>query len=392
MTRLLVLLQVATLAGLGVIALRDPHSASRALAASEEARAASLEADDHFAQAALAWERAARALAGPEAVRRLDAARRCDALAVVAAPTLPEGSTAPLWALRDGLVAAGDAATADLLTLALQRADGLRAEALETLERLVTAGGDSPWLLWHGGSLRLEQSRTAEAQELLERLVKVRPAFGAGWHRLALTYLAGNRPEAATEALIKSTRAGGGAAAELDLGRLFLKREMWAEGIPHLENALRGRQPASTAAEALRLLGAAHFHLKRPELAAETYRKAFALEAEPRTLLSAAIALTAAGRHREAAEALASLTPRAVEVPEILFQQAVVAAALQQPTKPILERYLELARGRADEASRVAQAEAALKGEAPPAAPVAPPAVVAPALPHGPGALPPGAP
>ncbi|MCB9548867.1 MAG: hypothetical protein H6706_23935 [Myxococcales bacterium] len=370
MIRLLVALQVLTLAGLGWLAFRDPTTADGVLAGAEEARATGLEAEDRFAEAALAWERAARGLPGPEGLRRLDAARRAQALAVVAAPALPTGREVDtLWALRAALEAAGDRPTAELLSLALQRADGRRADALETLERLRAAGETSPWLLWHAGGLRLEESRLVEAQELLEALVKAKPAFGAGWHRLGLTYLAGGRPEAATEALIRATRAGAGAEAELDLGRLFLKREMWAEGIPHLENALRGRQPPGVAAEALRLLGAAHFHLKRPELAAETYRKAFALEPEPRTLLSAAIALTTAGRHAEAAEALQSLAPRAPEVPEILFQQAVVAAALQQPTGPILERYLALARGNPGEKERVAQAEAALRSQAAPAAP-----------------------
>ena len=359
MIRVLLVVQLATLGVLIWSLTRPPPGQAEARAAATAAaeRGRTLEADDAFAAAALAYEQAATLEpTGPH----LAAAHRVEALTAIAAAELPARDTWPrLDALQASLQAAGDAPTARLLGLVLARARGLRAEAQTRLAACVEAGDSSPWLAWHAGHVRLEDARLAEAREHFEALVKARPKFGPGWHRLGLVYAADERAEAAIEALQRAV-AQGAPGAEADLGRLFMKRSMWAEGLPHLENALRGRLVVPELAELLRLVAAAHFHLKRFDRAAETYRKAWDLEPDPRTLLSAAIALTAGSRPADAMGLLDTLAPRATELPEVLYQQALVARALKQDEKPYLERYLALARGRASEAERVQQAEAAL--------------------------------
>ena len=138
-----------------------------------------------------------------------------------------------------------------------------------------------------------------------------------------------------------------------------MSRKMWAEALPHLENSLRAR-PAS--AETLRLIAAAHYHLKRYARAAEVYQQAYRVEPAPRTLLSVAIALHAGGQHAQALQRLDRLSPHTADVPEILFQRALALAALKRPVKPVLERYLSVARGVPGEVERVKQAETFLKG------------------------------
>lgn len=372
MNRLSVIVQSVTLVGvLGLgahqasqwWAARSAAAEVEVLSAAALERGRSLLAADRFSAAALALGEAA-AVGGAAGRTAWLAARRAEALAAVSAPSLPEPSTWPrLDALAERLEASAlpeDTALAPVLRLALLRARGQRAEAVTLAGELSLADEKSPWFQWHAGALRLEEGRVPEAQALLEALARQRPRFGPGLHRLGLSYAAGGRLEAAVEALQRANAAGAGAEAALDLGRLFMKREMWAEAIVHLENGQRGG--AAAGAEAVRLLAAAHFHLKRYDLAAQTYRRAHGLEPDPRTLLSAAIALTAAERHAEALEALTALSPHATAVPEVLFQEAVVRSALGQSTREVLARYLEVARGRPDEADRVARAEAALAG------------------------------
>lgn len=393
MNRILLVVQCATLGLVAWGVWRPPAGEAEAQAA--WARGQALEAEGGYPAAALAYERAALLNPGAAAVGAQDAARRARALACIAAADLPERDQLEmLGALATELEASTSAesqAAAPILRLVLARARGERAEA-DALVSKLAAGEKTLWFQWHAGALRLEEGRVAEAQELLEGLARARPAFGPGLYRLGLTYAAGGRTEAAIEALQRATAAGAGRAAELDLGRLFLKQEMWAEALPHLENALRAPLPAAQQAEGMRLVAAAHFHLKRFGLAARTYQQAYGLEPEPRTLLSAAIALTAGGEHAEAGRVLETLAPWAQAVPEIIYQQAVVAVALGQSPRTLLERYLAVARPLPGEADRVKAAEAALQKNPEPAAGVAqpplplPPVDTPPPPPRSPGA------
>ena len=377
MTRLLPLiaLQLLTLGAVLWLAFRAPPPPAENPHA---ARAAELLDAGRFSTARLAFERAAAATTGDPAIAHLDQARRAQALGIISAPTLPTPDRIDdLNALADALEVAFPT-DAQMLRLAALRAGGKVTEATALGESLIDAS-KSPWVRWHLGGLRLRQARTDEAITLLEHVVKAQPTFGAGFHQLGLAYSADKRSEASIGAFQSAIKHGAGHAAELDLGRLFLSQKMWAEALPHLQNSLRAR-PAS--AEALRLIAAAHYHLKRYDLAAKTYQRAYAVEPAPRTLLSAAIAFHAGAQHAQSIQLLDRLAPHVPDIPEILFQRALALAALKRPVQPILERYLTFARGMAGEADRIKQAETFLKGPpkgptaAPPGkmpAPVAPP-------------------
>lgn len=351
----MIALQLLTLAAVLWLAFRAPPPPPEN---GHAARAEALLNDGRFAAAQLAFERAAAATMGDPALAHLDRARRAQALGIISAPTLPTTDRInDLNALADALEVAFSA-DAQLLRLVALRAGGKVTEATALGASLVDAS-TSPWARWHLSALRLQQARTDEAITLLEQVVKSQPTFGAGFHQLGVAYSAAKRNEAAIGALQTAIKNGAGQAAEFDLGRLFLSQKMWAEALPHLENSLRAR-PAN--AEALRLIAAAHYHLKRYERAAKTYQRAYEIEPAPRTLLSAAIALHAGAQHAQAVELLDRLAPHVAEIPEILFQRALALAALKRPVGPALERYITFARGMAGEADRIKQAETFLKG------------------------------
>jgi tetratricopeptide (TPR) repeat protein len=193
--------------------------------------------------------------------------------------------------------------------------------------------------------------------------------------------LADGRPDAGIEALKKAVTLGAGPAASLDLAKAFLSREMWAESIDHLETVLRS-DPGD--AEALRLLGAAYYQIKRFELAAKTYQKAHRIEPTPRTLISAVIALQGAGAWARALGIIDELLPQMPRLPEIGFHRATLLERLGRAdeARQAYQAYLAVAVGHPDEGKRVAAARARLdaptRPEAPPSLPPVLPPPVAP--------------
>lgn len=390
---LLVLALTATLLALTLAARREHaeraeqqttrEAERQTRAAAITARAVALEAEGRYPAAALAYARAARIAADADAIEAaLDAAARAEALALIAADALPAATERDrvaglVEALAAGSTEADRIAAAALDAVRLRLAGNLEAAA-KHIEGARAAGLDSPWFDWQLGALRLQQGRTADAITRLEALARARPDFAPGLHRLGLAYLADEQAEAAIGALQRAIDAGAEPDAALDLARLFLGRQMWAEAIPHLETVLRGR---GGDVEALRLLAAAHFRLGRHELAARTYRAAHRLDNDPRTLLSAAIALAAGGKQGEALAVLDVLQPRAAELPEVAWQRARILLDLDRRADAMgaLSTYLAAAAGRPEEAARVAEARRLLDeqrggpGDAPPAPEPAPP-------------------
>lgn len=370
----IIVLQLVTLGAIVWFSRPAPPPANPHIASAD----ALLQRDD-FAGAARQYQRAAAFARGAEADALLDAAWRAEALEIITRSTLPAPDQARHLEALEASIAGTAPAEAKLLKLVRLRAIGRLTEASALGAPLLTeaAGSSLPWLQWHMGAIRLREARTQDAITLLEAVAKAKPDFAPGLHRLGLAYTAADRHEAAVSALQRAITAGAGQAAEADLGRSFLRRKQWAEALPHLENALRA-QPVN--AEIMRLIAAAHYHLKRHARAAETYERAYAIEPAPRTLLSAAIAWQAGEQPARALRHLDALAPRVTEIPEILFQRALVLASLKRPVKPVLERYLTVARGVPGEAERIQQAERFLKG--PPGSPPPAPPEPAPAKPH----------
>lgn len=398
----LILSNLLVLAALGWLLVAhhqqaDRVDAQRTRAAAVAARAAGLEVEHRYIEAQLAYEKATRLGAGlGEAEGWLESARAALARATLARAEAPGPSqAAALRGLATALRAEGDRPVlASALEVAIYRGLGQIETALRQLELAwEKAPEDDPdhrWLRWQRATLYLHAQRNQEAAADLEALVRAVPTFGPGFHRLGLAYLAAKRPEAGVEALKKAVDLGAGSAASLDLAKAFLSRQMWAESIDHLETVLRND---AGNAEALRLLAAAYYQLKRFDLAASTYQKAHRIEPTPRTLISAVIALQGAGAWAKALGIVDELLPQMRRLPEIGFHRGTILERLgrQAEARRAFEAYLAVAVGHPDEEKRVAAARARLG--LPSAAPKGGAAQPAPRPVQGPGHVhPPGAP
>jgi tetratricopeptide (TPR) repeat protein len=343
---------------------RQTTAAREAAAAQAGERGAALEASGRFAAARLAYDRAASLT--PDASVALgwsDAARRAHALAIVAATAPPATDTlADTRDLAAALEASGDDAARKAgvaLAMAAFRAEGNATAAIEAAREAADAGLASPWSDWQRGLALFETGQNTDAATAFEAVVKALPDHAAGWHRLGLAYVIHDRNDGAVEALQRALRLGAPPDAALDLARLFLKREMWAEATPHLESVLtaRGDDP-----DVLRLLAAAQYGLKRFRVAAEVYQRAWRAAPEPRTLLSAAIALHAGGGLTEALALVDRIGADAAAIPEIAFERARLLLDLGRPDEghAALRQYVALAGERPEERERVALARAQL--------------------------------
>lgn len=367
-TPLVIALQAATLLAAGYAAFvtaglnREAEEAA-ARAATHQQRAGELEAEGRYAAAATAWRRVAQVARHPGTVDgALSRADRAAALTVIAAGGLPADSARPALIDLSERLAGGegeDRIAAVGLEAVLRRLEGNLVAAAKVITDAEADGVTSPWFDWQLGIIRLREGRTEDARTRLEALVKERPAFAPGFHRLGLVYMAGDQREAAIGALQKAIEAGGPPEVSLDLARLHLGQKMWAEAIPHLERVLRGQ---GGNVDALRLLAAAHYRLGRHGVAARTYRQAYEMDGDPRTLMSAAIALQAGGKQGEALAVLDTLMPRVEQLPEVAWQRGKILLDLGRvgEGRATLERYLSAAAGKPEEAERMAEVRALL--------------------------------
>ena len=156
--------------------------------------------------------------------------------------------------------------------------------------------------------------------------------------------------------------AGGGAQAHLDLGKFFFTQQAWDSALKHLTISLSSSQNGGAAV--VRMIAASQHHLKQHAMAAENFKRAYQLEKDPRTLLSAAIAHHAGGQHTESIGVLKLMLGQEKQMPEIHFQLALAFTALKQTqaAKASLQRYLRLAQGMKSQAQTVKQAIALLGG------------------------------
>lgn len=369
-TLAIIALQIATLLAAGYAALvagglnREAESAAER-AAHHRQRAADLAGQGRYAAAAGAARRSATLARDPATVDAAhDLGDRYAALAVVAADRLPPPiERARLEDLAERLSGGeGPAHVAAIgLSAVLLRMQGNLVAAARAIEDAEAGGATSQWFDWQMGIIRLRQGRAEDARIRLEKLAREQPGFAPGLHRLGMVYLSTDQSEAAIGALQKAIEAGGEPDVSLDLARLFLGRQMWAEAIPHLQRVLRGR---GGDVDALRLLAAAHFRLGRHDLAARTYRQAYRMDNDPRTLLSAAIALGAGGKQGEALAVLDTLMPRVGELPEVAWQRGRILLDLGRvgEGRATLERYMAAAAGRPEEAERMAEVRRLLGG------------------------------
>lgn len=264
---------------------------------------------------------------------------RARALTFVTQDALPTGGERALaTGVRDRLEAATTTearAASAALGVYLRRAEGALPEAKAVGEAAIKGGADSVWLQWQLGSVAIAENRIPDAVTALERVTQEVPTFAAGHHRLGLAYAASGKKGEAVAALQR------------------------AEAQPHLERLL---STDSSLVEAIRLLALSHFRQQHFAQAAELYRKAWTQQPEPRTLLSAAIALHSGGQLPAALETLDALMSSARAVPETVYLRARVLTDLGRAddARTAYTAFLQLAAGQSAEAERVRAAQAAL--------------------------------
>ena len=288
---------------------------------------------------------------------------RARALTFVTQDALPTGGERALaTGVRDRLESATTTearAASAALGVYLRRAEGALPEAKAVGEAAIKGGADSVWLQWQLGSVAIAENRIPDAVTALERVTQEVPTFAAGHHRLGLAYAASGKKGEAVAALQRALELSGRPEARMDLARALLANEQWAEAQPHLERLL---STDSSLVEAIRLLALSHFRQQHFAQAAELYRKAWTQQPEPRTLLSAAIALHSGGQLPAALETLDALMSSARAVPEIVYLRARVLTDLGRAddARTAYTAFLQLAAGQPAEAERVRAAQAAL--------------------------------
>lgn len=317
-----------------------------------------------FGAARKAYERASR-LAGLGGGHELnehcsDARNRAGALEVVHRGSLPRAADlAVLRGLVAELEATGQAEDRDVaaaLEVACMHAQNRPLAALRRARRAIDEeGSELIWLHWQLGAVLLRLGEHNEAIAQLEKLTRAAPDFGPGLYHLGLAYSAADRGEDAAKMLKKAVDLGVGPAASMDLARYYLGKERWADAVPMLEDVLKER---NEHIEALRLLGSAQFKLERYDQSADSYKRAFKLQPDPRTLLSAAIASQAGGFFAEALQILDLLLAQKGAALELRFQRALVLIDLKRPAEARAEfkRFIKEAEDKPGQAQRVATA------------------------------------
>ena len=212
-------------------------------------------------------------------------------------------------------------ADANRLKSVVLRAQGLYPQATQLLHALIESNPDEVWAHWLLGKMFVEKASITDAIKHLEKVAGHFKTFAPAQHQLGLAYATQKRFENAVRLLQMSIKNGGGHRVERDLGRIFIVRKMWAEALAPLENSLAG---GSGPRDTIRMIAAAQFHLKKYQVAVDTYLKAYAIEPEPRTLYPAAIAHHAGKAYGSALSLLGQIAPFEGQIPEIRYQRALL--------------------------------------------------------------------
>ncbi len=155
--------------------------------------------------------------------------------------------------------------------------------ALPLLQRAAALAPQDATTLRQLGTLRLELRDLAGAREPLEQAVALDPREAAGWVTLASWHLASGNAGGARQALETGLpQVADPGPIHAELGALLLRSRQVAEGITHLQEAMR-RSPEKP--EIARDLVGALFEAGRPAEAATTLRHSLSLYQEYAPLL-----------------------------------------------------------------------------------------------------------
>lgn len=201
----------------------------------------------------------------------------------------------------------------------------------------------------------LERNRNQIASDVLTRCTASTNTTPELWGLLAEAFRRIGRDEDSLNAMRKSVSSDTSPVKRVEFARRLMADKKWE---PALEILVEVKGEQRVRSEKLRLMGACYYQLNKFQLAAKTYEKAYQAQADPKTLLSKAIAEQSGGMAQKALKSLARVMPSEREVPQVHFQRAQLFAELRDVPKAAaaFERYLSIAADIQTEASRVRRA------------------------------------
>jgi Flp pilus assembly protein TadD len=193
------------------------------------------------------------------------------------------------------------------------------------------------------GTVRAQQGRLNEAENLLTRAAKIDPAFVAVHMNLAFLYLLRNLPDkTVSELKLVVNLEPNNIEANYKLARLLLSRGQIDDAIAVIEK-LKTLPPAS--AVFLALLGDAYFRKGNPDKAEENYLLALAAQKDNAdAILGLAKVSQSRGEAKTALAYLSQARELAGNSPELLYKVGVTALGLRvfDEAQMTLERAVKL--------------------------------------------------
>lgn len=202
----------------------------------------------------------------------------------------------------------------------------------------------------------LDRSQNQAASEVLTRCTASITTSHELWAFLAEALRRLGKETESLNAMRKSVSSDANPVKKVEFARSLMANKKWESA---LEVLVEIPEKLTVSGEKLRLMGACYYQLSKFRLAAKTYERAYQVQADPKTLLSKAIAEQSGGMAQKALNTLARVMPAEREVPQVHFQRAQLLAELRDVSKAAaaFERYLSIAADIQTEASRVRRAQ-----------------------------------
>lgn len=239
----------------------------------------------------------------------------------------------------------------------------LAAGDAEGAEKLIqpVAGSKADWspVQVALGRVRLRQGQRDEAIKLFEKALELDKTDHSAREELGAALVAGGQHDQAIPLLQEAIKAQDGVLPRRSLAVAYLSTNRPKEAGAHIERAV---QLNPRDGESQRILGEYYLATEALERAAEAYRQASQLGAEPLASFGLATVLQRQGDLQRAAQLYAAVYDAAPQLSIAAFQAAAAAEQLGRPdiATELYARYVEAAKDDEAEAARLKEARVRL--------------------------------